>query len=382
MSVDVLHSGFDGLRMTIQTDIGMELREVLVRAKAEAVRSNRDTVIDISGITFAVRRSGGMGFSVHTGEYGAEWYFLDPENRPANNPGVTVDFRAFLLATGGLDSAQAHLEECMLALNLAYDDKTLRVSRIDFAVDLLAPWFEPDRNALVLPPGTKHREFREHDTTQTFSTNASVMGLTAGRIDNRQLTIYDKRAEILAKLKYGWLTIWNHARQLINLPPLDLKVRDESRVWRFELRLGSKRLRRRWAIHGWEDLRSRIGDVYAEFLREMRYCIQQNDINRSRWSEHELWRRVAEVLSSDLANMRSGADPTEVRRVNRAEHREMLDRLILGTLISRAATDDVTKDNFESFIAGYAGRLITMARNHPVPLQDRLERAQGRYLFQ
>lgn len=44
--------------------------------------------------TLAVRNSGGSAFSAHTCDHEAEWYFLDPENRPANYPGVTVDFRA------------------------------------------------------------------------------------------------------------------------------------------------------------------------------------------------------------------------------------------------------------------------------------------------
>ena len=41
----------------------------------------------------------------------------------------------------------------------------MRVSRVDFAVDMLAPWFEPDRNALVAPPGTKAEEYTGIDET-------------------------------------------------------------------------------------------------------------------------------------------------------------------------------------------------------------------------
>lgn len=352
-----------------------------MKAKTEATRTSRDATIELNGVSFAVRRTGGMAFSVHTGEYGAEWYFLDPENRPANNPGVTVDFRAFLLATGGLNAAQSHFEDCMDALDIPYKATQLRVSRIDFAVDILAPWFEPDREALVLPPGTKHREFRESDTTQTYSTNASVTGLTAGKINNRQLTIYNKRAEVLAKRKMGWLTVWNHTRQLALGEPLDLSIRDESRVWRFEMRMGSKRLRRHWEIVGWDDLRDRVGDAYSEYLNEMRYCIPQSDRNRSRWPLHEVWETVTDVLSDDLIDMQSGADPAKVRKVNRAGHKEMLDKLILGTLISRAAAEEVSWSSFERFIAGYVGRLTTLSRRHPLSFQERIETAQNRYEF-
>lgn len=150
----VLHAGFDGLRFTIQTDITPAFREALHAAKAEAIRTNAECPLTLGSIDLAVRRSGGAAFSAHTGEYGAEWYFLDPENRPKNNPGVTVDFRAFLLATGGLQGAEDHFAACMDALSIPYTEAQLRVSRVDFAVDILAPWFEPDRDALVVPPGT------------------------------------------------------------------------------------------------------------------------------------------------------------------------------------------------------------------------------------
>ena len=122
MVAEILHSGFDGLRLTIETDIPPAFRERLSAAKAEAVETNRKCILDFGSIALGVRRSGGMAFSAHTGDMGAEWYFLDPENRPANNPGITVDFRAFLLATGGLRAAQAHLEACMLAFGIPYGD--------------------------------------------------------------------------------------------------------------------------------------------------------------------------------------------------------------------------------------------------------------------
>ena len=242
MNAEILHRGFDGLRFTVTTDIPSQLREELVAAKAEAIRTNADAMIERGGIAFAVRRKGGMAFSAHTGEHGAEWLFLDPENRPANNPGVTVDFRAFLLATGGLQAARAHFEECMAALGIPYVATQLRVSRVDFAVDILAPWFEPEREALVAPQGTRVTEWAGVDEIEMHGTGARITGLRAGAVVNRQLAIYDKRAEVIAKGKSGWLAIWNHARTEAGLPLLDLTDPDTCRVWRFELRLGSKQL--------------------------------------------------------------------------------------------------------------------------------------------
>ncbi len=382
MNAMILHSGFDDLKFTVQTEIPPELRAELVAAKTEAIRTNADIVIEKNGIALAVRRSGGMAFSAHTGEYGAEWHFLDPENRPANNPGVTVDFRALLLATGGLQAAERYFREFMAAFGIPYIETQLRVSRVDFAVDFLAPWFEPDREALVVPPGTRIREYTSVGETETHSTGARVTGFRAGAIANRQLGIYDKRAEVIATGKKGWLPIWNDALAQAGRPPLDLSDRNQSQVWRFELRMGAKQLRNRWEMRSWFDLSAIIGDAYAEFCSRIRYCIQQPDSNRSRWPVHELWEAVREVIACDLSDMRSGVAPNDVKTANREAHKRMLDMQLLGLMVSRAAAEGISDQcSFEAFSARQYPALAELSRSHPVPVDERLGKAAARYLF-
>lgn len=377
----VVHSGFDGLKFTLQTDIPPEFRAALADAKAQAIKTNADCVLDLPGLSLAVRRNGGSAFSAHTGEYGAEWYFLDPENRAANNPGVTVDFRAFLLATGGLEAAQNHFETCIKAFGIRHTEAQLRVSRVDFAVDILAPWFEPNREALVVPPGTHIAEYTEPDTTETHSIGARVSGLRAGAIVNRQLAIYDKRAEVIAKGKMGWLKIWNDQLDKSGLPPLDLKDRDQSQVWRFELRMGSKQLRNRWEMRSWSDLRAVIGDAFADFTQRIRYTAPTNDQNRARWPAHELWGVVETVIATDLAAMRSGVVPDEVKDANRAEHMAMLDAQILGLLVSRAAAGGIAADSFDAFLKAHLLALKDASKAHPLPIDERLAKSAAKYRF-
>lgn len=377
----VVHSGFDGLRFTVQTDIPPSFREALQSAKAEAIRTNADCPLSLGGLDLAVRRNGGAAFSAHTGEYGAEWYFLDPENRPKNNPGITVDFRAFLLATGGLAAAQDHFRSCMAAFSIPYSDAQLRVSRVDFAVDILAPWFEPDREALVVPPGTRITEYTAPDDTETHSIGPRVSGLRAGAVANRQLAIYDKRAEVLAKGKAGWPAIWNDTLARAGLPPLDMKDRATSQVWRFELRMGSSQLRGRWEMRSWADLDSMIGDAYADFLTRIRYTAPNADRNRARWPVHELWDLVAQVVARDLGAMRSGVVPDAVRQANRAEHMRMLDGQILGLLVSRAAAAGVKAPGFDAFVKAHLLTLRDLSKAHPLPVAERLAKAAGRYRF-
>lgn len=382
MSYEILHSGFDKLRFTITTDIPPDLRVILAEAKAEAVRTNAAVEIVCGGRSFAVRHSGSTGFSVHTGEYGAEWYLLDPENRPPNKPGVTVEFRAFLLAMGGLRDAEAHFRQCMTALGIPYVETQLRVSRVDFAVDILAPWFEPDREALITPPpGLGSREFTGLDETETHCTGSRVTGLRAGAGENRQLLIYDKRAEVIAKRKAGWLTIWNATRAEMGKPPVDLADPNNSRVWRFELRMGNKRLRNRWGMRSWADLDAMIGDAFAEFCDRIRYSIPNADSNRARWPTHELWQAVKEVVSDNLRDMRSGVIPDDVKTANREAHKRMLDGQALGLLVSRAAADGVSEDGVEAFLARQVQLLKERSREHPVPVGERLAKAEARYRF-
>ena len=381
MEADILHSSFDGLKFTVETDIPPALRTALAEAKAQAIQTNAETVLEFGSVALSVRRTGGSAFSAHTGEYGAEWYFLDPENRPVNNPGITVDFRAFLLATGGLDAAEKQFRTCMDAFGIRYADHLLRVTRVDYAIDFLAPWFEPDREALVVPPGTRIQEHTGIDETETHATGARVTGLRAGAVANRQLVIYDKRQEVMQKGKLGWLTIWNDARAQLNRPPLDLTDRMASQVWRFELRMGSKQLRNRWEMRSWQDLRDMVGDAYTEFCDKIRYTCPTTDSNRARWPTHDLWREIASVIANDLYENCSGVLPSEVIETNRAEHMRMLDRQILGLLVSRAAASEVQPREFAEFLDGHIEAIRRLSEEHSSPLAERIGKAAERYRF-
>ena len=58
-------------------------------------------------------------FTTQIDDHGAVWLFQDPEDPILNNPGITVDFRAFSLATSGLEGAKRHFLECMEAFGIS-----------------------------------------------------------------------------------------------------------------------------------------------------------------------------------------------------------------------------------------------------------------------
>jgi hypothetical protein len=154
---------------------------------------------------------------------------------------------------------------------------------------------------LITPPGTTVTEYTGIDETATQATGGRVTGLRAGAVNNRQLAIYDKRTEVIQKAKDGWLEIWNAERKACGQTPIDLSDRNQSQIWRFELRLGQKQLRGRFEIHTWQDLRETIGDAYHDALNSMRYCIPTNDSNRARWRAHELCRQFVDTIGNDLS---------------------------------------------------------------------------------
>lgn len=107
----ILHSGFDGLKFTLTTDIPPCFLQGLASAKAHAKEAMGECHLEFGNITLNVSNKGARGFTAHTGDHGAIWLFQDPEDRIPNNPGITVDFRAFGLATGGLEGAEKHFRD-------------------------------------------------------------------------------------------------------------------------------------------------------------------------------------------------------------------------------------------------------------------------------
>ena len=379
MDVQILHSGFDGLRFTVQTEIGPQLRAELAPAKAQAKERNCDIEVRLGNVTLTVSAKGNRTFVADTGDQGAIWFFEDPEDRIPNNPGIRVDFRALGLATGGLLGAEAHFREVMAALAVPYAEHLLRVTRADFAVDILAPWFTPDWEALVTPPGTKSAEYTGLGETETHATGCRVTGIRAGAIANRQIAIYDKRVEVIQQHKAAWPTIWNAERAAQGQPPLDLKDPTTSQVWRFEMRLGSKQLRNRFAIKSWDDVHSMIGDAFEDASRRIRYCVPTSDSNRSRWPTHPLWRLVEDVIGNDLYQNCCGVLPSDVIEANRTEKMRELDRQLVGLFVTRAAISEVGPEEFYDFMDSHIPALQRNSEEHPNTIEERMGRAAARY---
>lgn len=171
MNVEIVHAGFDALRVNVESLISPEVRSKLHTAKEMALGLKSAVPVTVNGMEFAVRHTGNRVFSLHTGEYGAEFFLHDAEFRDCIGPGVKMDFRALFLTTRGLEGAKSYFEKAMSALQVSTHQHHMMVSRVDFAVDVLAPWFVPNVDAVLLPARMGKREFIEADTSQRFFAN-------------------------------------------------------------------------------------------------------------------------------------------------------------------------------------------------------------------
>jgi hypothetical protein len=206
-----------------------------------------------------------------------------------------------------------------------------------------------------------------------------VTSVTVGKMPGRQVIVYDKRAEVIAKRKVGWWEIWNAARSKAGLPPLNPESVSESRVWRVELRAGKHHLKERWNIRTWGDLDARFGDMIAATLDAVRYAEPTGDSHRARWPPSKLWKLVRLECESDLFEMRNWADPELVKRVQRSAHDRMLAGQMAGLLTNRAALNGITAGELATFAVSKGQEMAHEIRRARSRFEKKLARAANRY---
>lgn len=378
--MDVLYQGFDGLDLSFVGQISDRLSEALEAAKQSAQETRRPSLLEWPSVRMLVFESGARGgyaFMSSTGPFGATWFF---KRRNARDPwGVRVSCNSFNLATLGLGGARAELYRTLELLEISVNEGAETIGRVDYAVDLLAPQFALDPQFFVMHSNSSRSDHIEHTEITSNGRSGRVTSVTVGKMPGRQVIIYDKRAEVIAKNKAGWWVIWNAARAHDGLAPLNPEVAAESRVWRVELRAGKSHLRDRWAIRTWAELDSHFGDMIAASLRATRYAQPNGDTNRSRWPDSEIWKLVKLQADADLFEMRLWADPDLVKRVEREAHDRLLAGQMLGLLTTRAALSGIDAGNLVSFAMTAGEEMSRKIAESPSRYEKKLARAGSRY---
>ncbi len=379
--IEVLHKGCDTLVLAVQANIPSELFDYLTIEKARAEEERQDVLVEYSGVILHLKAHGGNGYSFITngGPMGATWFLKKPNSR--DKWGIRVSFGSQFMAYRGLAAARAHLDDTLNAFGIRFGDTDVSISRVDFCVDVLAPDFELNPERFVMHSSSNRRDYVTGIDKSVNGKSGRTTSVTIGGPRNRQIIIYDKRAEIAHSGKSDWWNIWNHTRRLNNSLPLHPKD-PSSRVWRVEFRAGKDLLKDTWGIRTWADLYTRFGDLTRQSGEVVRYTDPNpSDPNRARWPNHPLWEILCAEMNDDLCEMRSGSDPNPMKEVHKEQHISLLMRNILGTSLTVAALKGENMDGLEDFFDNTCKELKHMAISNQTKTQKQLNDAKARYIF-
>lgn len=378
----ILHRGFDTLTLAVQTNIPAELFDYLDAERERAEQERQDVLIEYNGIHLHLKSHGGHGyrFIASGGPHGATWFFKKPN--PKDAWGIRVNFGSTFLALNGLGAAKAHLEMVTAALGIRYGADDISISRADFCVDILAPHFELNPEQFVMHSSAGRRDFVKETDKAVHGRSGRTTSVTVGSSRNRQVIVYDKRAEIIHSGKAHWWEIWNMELRRNGLSEVDPKCADSSRVWRVEFRAGKDLLKDRWNIRTWAQFFDRFGDLCRETGEVVRYTEPNpTDCNRARWPNHLIWELACSEMNGDLMEMRSGCDPNPLKEVHKEQQISMILRNVLGCTVTLAALRGVQYSELPGFFQTTADELTHKSRLHPEKVAKQLEDARNRYVF-
>lgn len=382
--MEVLYRGFDGLDVSFEGRIPEAFEAVLERAKEDAVAAMRPTLISYEGVKMHVEESGARGgyaFRCDTGPDGATWFFKRNNTGKRDDWGVRVSVKSLALALYGFDGVRDGLYQFMAALGIDVPPGAESVGRVDYAVDILAPDFVLVPDNFVMHSHTNRRDHTEPEPLVRHGTSGRVTSVTNGMMPNRQIIVYDKRKEVIASRKVHWPEIWNARLQSMGMPPLELKDRKKSTVWRVEIRAGKDHLRKSWSSKKWVDVDNRLGDLLLAMVDAIRYTVPTQDSNRSRWANHSIWDLVRDEIEGDLFEMMCGLEPNAVKEVLRREHVDMLNAQIRGLAASCAAAMGISLSDANKVPGMVAGMLREFVREQPIAFEKKMARAADRYVF-
>lgn len=229
---------------------------------------------------------------------------------------------------------------------------------------------------------TGRRDFVKDTDKAVHGRSGRTTSVTIGSVRNRQVIIYDKRAEIIHSGKVHWWHIWNAESREKGLRELDANDAESSRVWRVEFRAGKDLLKDRWNIRTWTQFFDRFGDLCRETGEVIRYTAPSGaDVNRARWPNHLLWELACAEMNGDLMEMRSGCDPNPLKEVHKEEHIALILRNILGCSTTLAALHGVTFHELPGFFRTTADELSHKVSLHPEKWAKMLDDANNRYVF-
>lgn len=378
MTITFLYQGFDGLDLAYRGEIRAEFAEILEDARNRACDARSPQLVFLKGIAMHVKETGARGgyrYGCDTGPLGATWFFAKPRGR--NNWGVRVSVKSAPLALSGVDQALASIEEIIAALTGGFKPDNVSLSRVDYALDYLIDEFTLIPECVVMPGRMKRHADRE---ASEVGYSGRLNSIRVGRMPGRQVAIYDKRADALAKSKTYWWDIWNATLAASGHPAISAEITKE-KIWRVELRAGKSFLKEQCDIRTWGDFKARGASMFARIANEVRYAVPTGDQNRARWPSHQLWADVTARIAAGLKDEAGSVSSDRFSELACLEFIDHLDQQILGCCASLAVAlkiQDVEISDLERLIANRISRQIAQA---PDRFREKLAAAADRHHF-
>jgi hypothetical protein len=327
----LLHAGFDTIDIAIQGSYPPKVLDQLRDARDEAAAQMEPALCQLGDGKVAAHVAshgarGGFAFLLDTGSNGANWRIKD--NTSPDQWNIFVSPRSTMLLANGYAETFAIIERTILALGGRITGVSL--NRVDFAMDFQARGFELDIDRFVTharcklkPHWSATSTAPETDQPRSVLNGRRVESVTIGSMPGRQIIVYDKRAEAIAKQKPFWFEVWGVDR-----------YDPELEVWRVEVRAGKKHLKNAYNIRSLDDFENSIGDVIVNSLDRIRYLAdRQTDSNVTRQALHPLWEATQTVAGGNLLNMRSGLSADQIRTIERDTAMDTYMKQIAGNAI-------------------------------------------------
>lgn len=385
MNFEVIRSGFDKLELSLNVAVPEELCAHLASAKAEAeemakqdqsarcgtLYNGEDLIVRPNGA------AGGYAYSVETFNLEANWFLR--KSTSASGWGVRVAVRAMPLVLNGIAWVKDELERTANAFGLNIPPNGVSISRIDYAVDCLAPGFSFDPNQFVVHSASNTTRHMPPDEMDVSGKCWKASSMRVGGITNKQIGIYDKLREVKQTRNFGMFEIWDAVRHAQGARPLIYRGEDADEIWRVELRAGKDYLKGRWDVTGWGSLFDQITDIFKDMLLSMRYTEPSQDINRSRWPKHALWEMVYDEVAENAMRHVPSVSRERLVEASLADKLQWFENNMLGNAISHAALSGKHGDQVERHLEELAQKLKQQNRNHRVPADVRMAAVRRRY---
>ena len=377
--MELLHKGFDALDVAYAVHFPAKFMPKLQSAKRKAMEIGQSVTASLDGVHFEVASTGARGgyvFRCSTGSAGEIWFLKQPS---ANDPwGVRISVSAVQCALIGLSGVKKRIEDKFEQLGMAVREGQESIARVDFALDFIIPDFTLAGDNFVMHSRSTRMAHVDISEYKSGGRSGRTESVTVGKNPGRQVIIYDKRAEVLAKGNTHWPVVWNDARKRQGLLPIDLQDRETSQVWRVELRAYKRHLKEDWGVATWWQLQEKLSAIFNSLLTDVRYSVPSLDLNRARWPEHPLWTRVRAELQGKLSEMKSFATESAIKELLKAEREDMLKAQIAGCLIALAASRKTEFADLTAFTKNAAEEILAMFRDHPAKTERKLTLSKGK----